>query len=238
MILIGGAVLISKRDDIKEGPSVGAPKPAVTPAVTPTVPEPPSEASPTPPLKPDNAVHEKLEVSPSPPPPPSPAPTLKPPTAPDLGRVDGSKPVVPAHKAPQTPRPRSAPSPVTTTVDSGKTSAGRTSAAPGGAAFESQEAPDKVEAGLTKTGEAPVDETKSADAAPAQSRGPTPKQVLVDQLLVQCRSAATRGDCEEAKLLARRIAAQSTAYYKEHVANDTTIQKCITPVQAPNAVSQ
>ena len=56
------------------------------------------------------------------------------------------------------------------------------------------------------------------------TRGPT--QVLVGQLLEQCRAAATRGDCEAAKLIARRIAKQDASYYRDHVATDAAISKC------------
>ncbi|MEO8548596.1 MAG: hypothetical protein ABI678_01430 [Kofleriaceae bacterium] len=54
------------------------------------------------------------------------------------------------------------------------------------------------------------------------TRGPT--EVLADQLATQMRSAAARGDCENAKAIAARIARQDPAYYRERVAAE--ISKC------------
>jgi len=212
MILIGGAVLISKRDDVKDaGPA--APSPVQTP---PTSRPEPVEA-------PRPELDKKLDAV-TPPPPTTTTPTT--PTMPRVeqpaGRFDGapvSKPAKPVHKA---PAPARAEPKVTT---------GTTTPSAGTPGYAPQDDAAKSRDGRAKLGGEEAQDASGdvVEAAPAQTRGPTPKQVIVDQLLAQCRSAATRGDCEEAKLIARRIAAQSTAYYKEHVASDATIQKCITP---------
>ncbi|HET9989286.1 MAG TPA: hypothetical protein VFQ65_12235, partial [Kofleriaceae bacterium] len=60
-----------------------------------------------------------------------------------------------------------------------------------------------------------------------------PNRVLVDQLAAQARRAAERGDCENAKAIATRIAGQDAAYYRDHVAGD--LAKCVT---APAAAAQ
>jgi len=212
MILIGGAVLISKRDDIKDaGPA--APPPVQTPAMAPTAPPPPPPEAETP--RPTDQ-QQKLDVTtPTPPTTPTARPASRP-AEPIEGRVEDAKPARPAHKAPMPARPE----PKTTTTPTSPSA---------GAAFEPQDDAAKNRDGRGKVGGDEAQTADTVEAAPAQTRAPTPKQVIVDQLLVQCRSAATRGDCEEAKLIARRIAAQSTAYYKEHVASDAAIQKCITP---------
>jgi hypothetical protein len=54
-----------------------------------------------------------------------------------------------------------------------------------------------------------------------------PRQVMVDDLLVQSRSAAARGDCESSRLIAKRIQNQDLAFYRTRVTTDTAIQKCI-----------
>jgi hypothetical protein len=78
----------------------------------------------------------------------------------------------------------------------------------------------------------------SGEEAPA-TRGPVtrkkandddavaPRQQLVDQLLAQCRAATTRGDCESAKLIAKRIADADAAFYAAHVSSDAAIAKCL-----------
>jgi hypothetical protein len=85
---------------------------------------------------------------------------------------------------------------------------------------------------------APAKPDDSEDEAPT-TRGPVtrdakkanddaqPRQQLVDQLLAQCRAATTRGDCESAKLIAKRIAAADSAFYAAHVSTDAAIAKCL-----------
>ena len=71
---------------------------------------------------------------------------------------------------------------------------------------------------------APPETVIESDGAP---RGP--REVLVGDLLEQCRAAATRGDCETAKLIAARIARRDAAYYRSNVPTDVTIAKCLPP---------
>lgn len=53
---------------------------------------------------------------------------------------------------------------------------------------------------------------------------PAPAAELAAQLATQMRSAQARGDCENAKAIAARIARQDPAYYRERVAAE--ISKC------------
>lgn len=61
-----------------------------------------------------------------------------------------------------------------------------------------------------------------------------PSRVLVDQLAAQAKQAAQRGDCENAKAIATRIAGQDAAYYRDHVARE--LASCLSTPTAPAAV--
>jgi hypothetical protein len=211
MILVGGAVLISKRDDVKEAAPVyeRAPaSPATAPVAAPIVPDVP--AGPMGGAAAGSAVHEReidrdvggktREVK-------------KPPSNPqgDI-KKPAPKPVAPPPTA-NSPAHRPMPEPALEQLDRTSTNAPADSEATKGAEVQDDRPAEK------SGGEA------------ASTRAPAPKQVIVDQLLAQCRSAATRGDCEAARLIARRIAAQSTTYYRDHVASDAAIQKCIPAAQ-------
>ncbi len=50
---------------------------------------------------------------------------------------------------------------------------------------------------------------------------------LLWQLTDRATSAAARGDCETAKALATRVAARDPAYYRDHVAIDAAVAKCL-----------
>jgi len=54
-----------------------------------------------------------------------------------------------------------------------------------------------------------------------------PSQLGLQQLSEKAALAATRGDCEAAKALATRVAAQDPAYYRDHVASDAAVAKCL-----------
>jgi len=90
-------------------------------------------------------------------------------------------------------------------------------AEPKGAADTSLEAPEQTRA--------PV--AKKAKAAPPADNEATPRQQLDDQLLAQSRAAATRGDCETATRIAKRIAKDDPAYYANNVTTDPAIAKCL-----------
>jgi hypothetical protein len=70
------------------------------------------------------------------------------------------------------------------------------------------------------------DQKKTA-TAPKQDAPSGPLQMSPSQLLQQCRTAATRGDCVSARSLAERIARQDRSYYQANVAKDATIMKCV-----------
>lgn len=87
-----------------------------------------------------------------------------------------------------------------------------------------QRTDDAFESGESRPG-AVTSHKAAADVPPRP-----PNQVLVDQLAAQARQAAKRGDCENAKAIATRIAGQDAAYYRDHVAGD--LAACL---QAPAA---
>jgi hypothetical protein len=150
------------------------------------------------------------QAAPAEAPPPKPAPVhhatpspkrerapAKPAEPPALERMEGSRGV--ASPPPPAPAPAMAP------------------AEPKGAADTSIEAPEQTRA--------PV--AKKAKAAPPADNEATPRQQLDDQLLAQSRAAATRGDCETAKRIAKRIANDDPAYYANNVTSDPAIAKCL-----------
>jgi eukaryotic-like serine/threonine-protein kinase len=50
----------------------------------------------------------------------------------------------------------------------------------------------------------------------------------VEGLLRQCRSAAAKNDCAVARVIAKRIADKDAAIYRDRVASDAAIQRCLT----------
>ena len=56
----------------------------------------------------------------------------------------------------------------------------------------------------------------------------------IEQLVKQCETAAVRGDCAVARMIARKILASSPAAYKTKVANNTSIHRCL---PAPDAAT-
>jgi hypothetical protein len=67
----------------------------------------------------------------------------------------------------------------------------------------------------------------SVSKVPVSETSSAPRQQLDDQLFAQCRAAASRGDCELAKKIARRIANDDAAYYSAHVTTDSAIATCL-----------
>jgi hypothetical protein len=200
VVLIGGAVLISQREDVKQGPALRQREDRA--------PEQQKQIAPAAP-----AVAPTLETKPEPPPevvnPHAGADTIEPP-----------RPVVPHHH--ESPKPPVARPP------SGITAPAFTPA--------TKTAPKLDEAKRPQAGEDAFGATDAAvtDDKEATTRGP--RQTMVDQLLVQSRTAANRGDCENARLIAARIQKQDGTFYRERVATDTAIQKCIT--QATTTLSE
>jgi hypothetical protein len=177
LVLIGGAVLLTKHDAIEKAPTSA-------------------------PMREKELPHSNLDIGGAPPPvaPASVSPQLQPDVAKD--------------KQPQPP-------PVTHRHPSSHTSAGpSTGQATGTLAPAPQRTEDAFESG----------DSRPAAAHKASADAPPPSQVLVDQLAAQARRAAKRGDCENAKAIATRIAGQDAAYYRDHVAGD--LAACL---QAPAA---
>ena len=76
---------------------------------------------------------------------------------------------------------------------------------------------------------------KTEAKAEAATTAAPPSRVLVDQLAAQARKAAQRGDCENAKAIATRIAGQDATYYRDHVAGD--LANCVSaPAAAADAM--
>lgn len=87
-----------------------------------------------------------------------------------------------------------------------------------------------------QTGEGQAADAKiDAKAPKTEAATPVPpSRVLVDQLAAQAKQAAQRGDCENAKAIATRIAGQDAAYYRDHVARE--LSSCLSTPTAPAAV--
>ena len=102
----------------------------------------------------------------------------------------------------------------------------------GESAFERPAPPPPPPPAMTpdKTATESVDATTTTSGAKVsgqpqpQQQTRAPAEVLADQLATQMRSAAARGDCDNAKAIAARIARQDPAYYRERVAAE--ISKC------------
>jgi hypothetical protein len=223
MILIGGAVLISNRPDVREAsPTVkSAPakeRGAGSPAVAPVEKAPAPALVPAPPAADPHAGAMDQHGQPA----ELPA---------ELGArpatLDEAPAAAPAHQhvhhhAPPTHATHQATHQATTTDSPARPRDDRAVKGSVAPAFEPEPPPS--------AGAMPGGGGGAGDSAPTETRAPAPRapqRVMVDQLLVQCRSAATRGDCEAAKLIARRIAGQDATFYREHVAPDAAIQKCL-----------
>ena len=201
MVLIGGAVFIGKRSDKLEAPPPSAPEPQrqlEAPAV--------GSAAPV-----DNAPVETEKSDPKPEPPPD---NVK------------SKVSKPASRPTAKPSPLPPPPPTRADKATGSTAIEADSPAlqieptAGGLAGERvKESP--------ATGAAPKTPlVRGSAASPAPDRGPA--QAPVSQYFSQARSAATRGDCAAARVLAGRIAKQDAQYYRDVVVNDASVKKCLT----------
>jgi len=92
----------------------------------------------------------------------------------------------------------------------------------------------RAEAGF-ESDDAAAGKVKTEVKTEAATTAPPPSRVLVDQLAAQARRAAQRGDCENAKAIATRIAGQDATYYRDHVAGD--LANCVsTPAAAADAM--
>ena len=178
LVLIGGAVLLTKHDAIEK-------------ALTST------------PIQEKELPHSNLDIGGAPPPvaPGTVSPHLQPDDAKDKQQAT---PPAPVHRHP---------TPHTTAGKGTGEAAGTIMPAP-------QRTDDAFESG----------DSRPAAAHKSAADAPPPNQVLVDQLAAQARRAAKRGDCENAKAIATRIAGQDATYYRDHVAGD--VAACL---QAPAA---
>jgi hypothetical protein len=189
LVLIGGAVLLTKHDAIEKAPT-------------------------SPPLyeqgQEKELPHSNLDIGGA----PAPA-TVSPHVVPEPGAAETGA----------TKDKQSTPPPVH------RPPAAQTS---GGKGMAGTSAPEGTIAPMASPQNDPAFESgDSRPAATASHKSATeiaPSQVLVDQLAAQARRAAKRGDCENAKAIATRIAGQDATYYRDHVAGD--LAAC---VQAPAA---
>ena len=70
-------------------------------------------------------------------------------------------------------------------------------------------------------------ESAGLQAPSSENRAVPPSQLGLQQLSEKAALAATRGDCGAAKALATRVAAQDPSYYRDHVASDAAVAKCL-----------
>ncbi len=224
-VLIGGAVLVTRHGAIEKAQTTvpaGAPVPEL----------------------PDPSRNSDLDLQPgsaatSPAPSPATAPITRPlpppavpaPAAETRRFEQGASGEAQHHRtaAPATPHASSRPTPAPTPAST-ETPRPRSAADP---AFAADKAPVGKPAdddgGRAGAGTA-LEKDERPEPGAAQTRGPA--TVLVDQLATQARSAAERGDCENARAIAQRIARQDAAYYREHVAPEPAIARCIAPPKA------
>jgi hypothetical protein len=175
----------------------------------------------------------QTETKPEPPPPAKPSvdPRREPPKAPARLGVDSPKPdttAKPADPAPpvghhttRSPTPISPPP--APTADKAKDSNDR--------------APDNDKPSVKPTEKVPQDELildgeTSAPPAPGATtegrrlEGPG-RKATPEQLLQQCRTAASRGDCAATKAIAARIEKDDASFYRERVVKDAGIARCL-----------
>ena len=75
----------------------------------------------------------------------------------------------------------------------------------------------------------PAANRHSAEPKRADEESVAPKRKSAGGLVEQCRSAAARGDCAAVRACAARIAQQDSATYRDQIASDATISKCLAP---------
>jgi hypothetical protein len=184
LVLIGGAVLLTKHDAIEKAPTSA-------------------------PVQEKELPHSNLDIGGAPPP-MAPA-TVSPDVVPETGATKDKQQLTspPVHRHPTE-----------------HTSAGKGMAGPTGSVAPTSAPRTEAAFETDGAGVAPKADAKKADDLP-------PSRVLVDQLAAQARRAALRGDCENAKAIATRIAGQDATYYRDHVAGD--LSGC---VQAPAAADK
>ena len=211
MVLIGGAVLISQRDSVKDGaqPSVEQQraKESVAPAATPPVAAPPAKPGVVEDKQPEETdTVEHRDV------------TVRPAHESPHGNVKHQAPpkVLGGQKA-----PTKVPGFVPPQVESGRASSD-----------SAEETLDEMN--RQEPAKDPTDAKADVKAAGEAEGTRGPRRVMVDELLTESRNAATRGDCESSRLIAQRIEKQDLAFYRSRVETDTAIKKCIAPA-ATNA---
>lgn len=209
MVLIGGAVFISKRSDKLEAPPPSATQPQRQ------LEAPPPSATETQRQLEAPVVGSAVQTAPSGNAPVEMAP--KPALEPTRDAVKGGASQRPVRRpAAKTPAPSPQPPPAREEEKAEKV----TGAPVSNVDARLQSAPSL--AGEQVKEAAPTTESPNA---PAQDRGKS--QTPVSQYFSQARSAATRGDCAAARVLAGRIAKQDAQYYRDVVVNDSALKKCL-----------
>ena len=201
MILIGGAVLVTRTSEDKQVESMTAatPEPPAVehaPATVTSSAEPQQEAQPAP----------AVEPTPTPLPPPPPPPNPK-----DVTRGAKVKPPAQTYKE----EVKALEEPAKAEPVAGKEAAG------GG--FESPGRDQGVRAPVQSRPE-PAPETGDDVLLSDRSAPATPPN---EQLLRQAESAASRGDCAAVKTIAARIQRQDDAFYKQRVLKHAALAKCL-----------
>ncbi|MDB4958510.1 MAG: hypothetical protein JWO36_6079 [Myxococcales bacterium] len=234
IVLIGGALFISRRSDQLES------APATVSVTTSR-----TEGAPVAPMERERAVVPEPEASAAVPggapgvvveekPPVTTVPKVE---AASTVRVSPPKPAAPIAK---TDRHAGVQRSDLGAVNQGPAS-GRANGVVGGLAAETAPVLDDNNGPPSKPYKAPMKKATKApamiatdDVAPEptsqadlESSRDAAKQPEVAQLLAQCRSAATRGDCAAVRAIAQRIAKQNAVFYRDRVSKDAMITKCL-----------
>jgi hypothetical protein len=236
MVLIGGAVLIGRRGDEEVArPTVATESPpaAATGGAAPagsasagddervrdekrdTALMTPDEPALRPELaKPAKAAHD------------APKPANSPPADPTPARVQHSArpPVL------TTPPPPPPPPPPATTDKGKEPSADRSVARSPEPKLSKDQDVHKEEwavQGQSETAAPPPAQNVEPGAVDGRRGEGSARRATPEQMLEQCRTAAGRGDCVAAKAIAARIAKDNAAFYRERVAKDAGIARCL-----------
>jgi hypothetical protein len=228
-VLLGGALFIAgRRDNMQVEESVSDRQEQGAPAAGPVAPVTPDRAEP-PPVAPSMGPAVALppaEIAVSPP------EVTRPPTT---SRPRANKPSSPPAIEKPTETKLDAKKPMKPKGDEGGEDAPVADSVGGLKQTESESttvAPGATRGPVVKTPAAtPTDEafgrtdaTLAVDGAAPEGRW---KDSQVTQLVKQCESAAARNDCPAVRVLAKKIKTADAAAYKQRVANNTAIARCL-----------
>lgn len=202
LVLIGGAVLVTRTSDKQPGSMVATEQPPGSPPME----VPPAVVAPA------EETPARIATDQSPAPPPPPAPSEPSPVAESTPPKQVAKDV---KRTPVKPRPQTYKEEAEALEESNKATepvAGK------GAAGE-----DMIQSPGTR---APAARPSADDRVVLSERAAPPAPPVV-QLLRQAESAAARGDCAAVRTIATKIRQQDDAFYKERVLSHAAVAKCL-----------